>query len=148
MGTAPSSRISEVDRGEVATRRRRAGNGAGADATTERAVGGTSTCPGRVSRSRRRLAKAIKPRPDYRIKTPARPPTAAERITRFSPADVLERITRARLQREELDAELTLLIDHAVALGITWPQIASRLRVTRQAARQQYQRRHRRAASG
>jgi hypothetical protein len=55
---------------------------------------------------------------------------------------VLERINRARLQREELDAELALLIDHAVALGITWPQIASRLRVTRQAARQQYQRRH------
>jgi hypothetical protein len=100
-----------------------------------------------VSRSRR-LAKAIKPRPNYRIKTPVRPPTAAERITPLSPADVLERINRARLQREELDAELALLIDHAVALGITWPQIASRLRVTRQAARQQYQRRHRRPASG
>lgn len=60
---------------------------------------------------------------------------------------MLERINRARLQREELDAELALLIDHAVALGITWPQIASRLRVTRQAARQQYQRRNRGPAS-
>jgi hypothetical protein len=101
-----------------------------------------------VSRSRRRLRKGIKPRPNYRIKAPAAPPAPAERITRLSPAEVLERINRARLQREELDAELTLLIDHAVALGIAWPQIASRLRVTRQAARQHYQRRHRRPTPG
>ncbi len=95
-----------------------------------------------MSRSRRRLAKGIKPRPDYRPKgsTPTRP---AERIARLSPAQVLERIGRARLQRQELDAELAILIDHAVALGIGWPQIADRLQVTRQATRQQYLRRHR-----
>jgi predicted ArsR family transcriptional regulator len=56
---------------------------------------------------------------------------------------VLERITRARLQREELDAELAMLIDHAVVLGIGWPDIADRLGITRQAARQHYRRRHR-----
>ena len=95
-----------------------------------------------MSRSRRRLAKGIKPRPDYRVRSPAAPPRPAERIARLSRAEVLERISRARLQREELAAELAMLIDHAVALGIGWPQIAERLRVTRQAARQHYQRRH------
>jgi hypothetical protein len=42
-----------------------------------------------------------------------------------------------------MDAELAILVDHAVALGISWPQIANHLRVTRQAARQHYHRRHR-----
>jgi hypothetical protein len=35
------------------------------------------------------------------------------------------------------------LVDQAVGLGIGWPAIATRLGVTRQAARQHYQRRHR-----
>ena len=96
-----------------------------------------------MSRSRRRLAKGIKPRPNYRVKASVAPLSPAERIARLSPAEVLERISRARLQREELDAELATLTDHAVALGISWPQIANRLRVTRQAARQHYRRRHR-----
>jgi predicted RNA-binding Zn ribbon-like protein len=71
---------------------------------------------------------------------PLRP---AERIARLSPAKVLERISRARLQRDELDGELALLIDHAVSLRIGWPDIAPCLGVSRQAARQHYQRRHR-----
>ena len=95
-----------------------------------------------MSRSRRRLAKGIKPRPNYRMKASA-PPTPTERIARLSPVEVLERINRTKLQREELDAQLALLIDHAVALGVSWPQIARRLGVTRQAARQQYHRHHR-----
>jgi len=69
-----------------------------------------------MSRSRRRLAKGIKPRPNYRMKASAAPPTPAERIARLSPVEVLDRINRTRLQREELDAQLALLIDHAVAL--------------------------------
>ena len=56
---------------------------------------------------------------------------------------MLERIERARLAREAAEAELTVLIDHAVSLGIGWPEIAARLGVSRQAARQHYQRRHR-----
>jgi hypothetical protein len=96
-----------------------------------------------VSRSRRRLAKGIKPRPKYRAKSPAAPPSPAERIARLSPSEVLERMSRARFQREKLDAELAMLTDHAVSLGVGWPQIAACLRVTRQAARQHYQRRHR-----
>jgi hypothetical protein len=36
-----------------------------------------------------------------------------------------------------------VVIDQAVTLGIGWPDIATRLGVTRQAARQHYQRRHR-----
>jgi hypothetical protein len=96
-----------------------------------------------MSRSRRRLAKGIKPRPNYRVKAPAVPPNPAERIARLTTAQVLERLSRARLQREELDAEMAMLTDHAVNLGVGWPQIAACLRVTRQAARQHYQRRHR-----
>jgi predicted transcriptional regulator len=56
---------------------------------------------------------------------------------------VLERIERARLAREAAEAELAVLIDHAVNLGIGWPEIADQLGVTRQATRQHYQRRHR-----
>ena len=65
----------------------------------------------------------------------------------MSAANVLERIGRAQRQRDELDAELALLIDHAVSLGIGWPEIAQCLGVSRQAARQHYQRRHRDGAS-
>jgi hypothetical protein len=60
---------------------------------------------------------------------------------------VLERIMRARLRRDEAETELAVLIDHAVALDIGWPQIAARLGVSRQAARQHYQRRHRHDAA-
>jgi len=63
------------------------------------------------------------------------------------PSQVLERITRARVAQQEAEAELAILVDHAVGLGIGWPQIAARLGVTRQAARQHYQRRHRVEAS-
>lgn len=62
---------------------------------------------------------------------------------RLSPSQVLEKITRARLRREEAEAELAALVDHAVALGAGWPEIARHLGVSRQAARQQYRRRHR-----
>jgi hypothetical protein len=102
---------------------------------------------GGVSRSRRRPAKGITPRRDDRARGPAAPTGAPERIARLPTAKVLERISQARLQRDELDAELALLIDHAVSLGIGWPDIAQRLGVSRQAARQHYQRRHRDGAS-
>jgi len=62
-------------------------------------------------------------------------------------SSVLEGIERVRQERDEADAELAVLIDRAVGLGIGWPEIATRLGVTRQAARQQYQRRHRDSAS-
>jgi len=101
---------------------------------------------GGVSRSRRR-ATEIKPRRDDRARGPATPPGSAERIARLSPTKVLERISRTRLQRDELDAELALLIDHAVSLRIGWPGIARCLGVSRQAARQHYQRRHRDSVS-
>src|SRR5262249_28627719 len=97
---------------------------------------------GGVSRSRR-VAKESKHRRDDRARGPMAPPVPAERIARLSPTKVLERISGARVQRDELDAELALLIDHAVSLRIGWPDIAQCLGVSRQAARQHYQRRHR-----
>jgi len=94
-----------------------------------------------MGRARRRKVKYVQP--GYRHRARASPSSPAERVARLSPAQVLERITKARLRQEELDVELAALIDHAVALGISWPDIAGRLGVTRQAARQHYQRRHR-----
>jgi hypothetical protein len=94
-----------------------------------------------MGRAKRQKVKYV--RPSYRHRAPASPPNPAERVARLSPTQVLERITRARLHQEELDAELATLIDHAVTLRIGWPDIARRLGVTRQAARQHYQRRHR-----
>jgi predicted ArsR family transcriptional regulator len=61
----------------------------------------------------------------------------------MSPPQVVERIGRARVAQQKAEAELTVLVDHAVELGVGWPQIAAQLGVTRQAARQHYQRRHR-----
>jgi hypothetical protein len=94
-----------------------------------------------MGRARKRKVKYVQP--GYRHRARAAPPGPAERIARLSATEVLERITRARLHQKELDAELAALIDHAVALGVGWPDIAHRLGVTRQAARQHYQRRHR-----
>ena len=61
----------------------------------------------------------------------------------MSRSGVLEGIRRARVAQQEAAAELAALVDHAVGLGIGWPEIAVQLDVTRQAARQYYQRRHR-----
>ena len=60
----------------------------------------------------------------------------------MSPSQVLEQIRRVRIAQQEAEAELAALIDCAVGLGIVWPEIADRLGVTRQAARQYYRRRH------
>jgi hypothetical protein len=94
-----------------------------------------------MGRARKQKVKHVQP--GYRRRARAAPSSPAERIARLSPSQVLERISRARLHQKELDAELAALIDHAVELGIGWPDIAHRLGVTRQAARQHYQRRHR-----
>ena len=94
-----------------------------------------------MGRARKRKVKYVQP--GYRHRARAAPPTPTERIARLSRPQVLERITKARLHQKELDTELAALMDQAVALGIGWPDIAQRLGVTRQAARQHYQRRHR-----
>jgi hypothetical protein len=73
---------------------------------------------------------------------PAEPPSP-QRGSQLAPGLVLERIKRARLARDQAEDELAELVDHAVGLGIGWPEIGERLGVTRQAARQQYLRRHR-----
>ena len=78
---------------------------------------------------------------------PAEPPSPARPVSRLSPSQVLERIRRARMAQQEAEAELAALIDQAVGLGIGWPEIADHLGVTRQAARQHYQRRHRKDAN-
>jgi len=79
---------------------------------------------------------------------PAEPPSPARPVSRLSPSQVLERIRRARMAQQEAEAELAALIDQAVGLGIGWPEIADHLGVTRQAARQHYQRRHRKDVNG
>jgi predicted transcriptional regulator len=78
---------------------------------------------------------------------PAELPTWRGAFPGCPPSQVLERIKRARVAQQEAEAELAALIDHAVGLGIGWPEIADQLGVTRQAARQHYQRRHRKDAN-
>jgi hypothetical protein len=56
---------------------------------------------------------------------------------------VLDQIERTRIAQLRAETALAKLVDQAVSLGIGWPEIAARLDVTRQAARQHYQRRHR-----
>jgi predicted transcriptional regulator len=72
---------------------------------------------------------------------------SVQRVNNVSVPQVLERIEHARHARDKAETELATLIDHAVDQGIGWPEIAARLGVTRQAARQHYQRRHRDGSS-
>ena len=98
---------------------------------------------GLVSKSRRKpVPRARKAQPDRRDPAPASQPGASKRVTQLSVAELLEQIRQVRIERDEAEAELAKLIDAAVSQGLGWPQIASQLGVTRQAARQQYQRRH------
>jgi hypothetical protein len=92
---------------------------------------------------RQSSTRAKKGRPDRQPQAPAGPPNAALRVSRMSPPQVLNRIGRARAAQQKAEAELAALVDHAVELGVGWPEIATQLGVTRQAARQHYQRRHR-----
>jgi hypothetical protein len=100
---------------------------------------------GRRKRQPSPRAKQVRPGPQYQAT--AEPPGLAQRSPPMSPSQVLERIRRARVVQQEAEAELAVLVDHAVSLGIGWPEIATQLGVTRQAARQHYQRRHRDSAS-
>src|SRR5215472_6390560 len=102
--------------------------------------------PGFMGKSRRRSGARVKRgRPSWQLQAPAEQVGSAQQVSRLSAAQVLEQIERARLARDEADAELAALIDHAVGLSVGWPEIAARLGVTRQAVRQHYQRRHKTA---
>jgi len=99
---------------------------------------------GSMSKSKRRPGPSVKQAsPGLRHRAPGGPTGPAPPVSRLSPPQVLERMERARVARDKAEAELVVLIDHAVSLGIGWPEIAVKLGVTRQAARQHYQRRHR-----
>jgi hypothetical protein len=99
-----------------------------------------------VSRSKRRpKIRHVQPRRQRHGR--AEPPGPLQQDSQMSSPEVLERIERARLTREKAEAELAMLVDQAVGIGIGWPEIAARLGVTRQAARQHYQRRQRPGAS-
>ena len=67
---------------------------------------------------------------------------SAQRSSQRSPTEILDRLKRALSARDAAEAELDAIVDRAVDLGIGWPEIAAQLGVTRQAARQRYQRRH------
>jgi hypothetical protein len=99
-----------------------------------------------VSRSKRQ-PRVRRAQPRRMPQGRAEPPCPPQRDSQLSPSEVLERIEGARLTREKVDAKLAVLVDQAVDMGIGWPEIAARLGVTRQAARQHHQRRHRHGAS-
>jgi hypothetical protein len=96
----------------------------------------------RVGRAKRR-AKRVQPVGRRRQEAPTQPPGQAQAASRMPAAQLLEQIERTRIAQRRAEAALAKLIDQAVGLGIGWPEIAARLGVTRQAARQHYQRRHR-----
>jgi hypothetical protein len=91
---------------------------------------------------RRPSTRTNHPQSDRRP-APAEPPVQVEQDSPVSPSQVLERIKYVRVALQHAEAELAALVDHAVGLGIGWPEMAAQLGVTRQAARQHYQRRHR-----
>jgi hypothetical protein len=64
-------------------------------------------------------------------------------VSHLPEAELLERIRQARIERDETEEELAMLIEAAVIRGLGWPQIAAQLGMTRQGARQRYQRRQR-----
>lgn len=101
-----------------------------------------------MGKSKRRTSARVKQvRSRQPQQAPAEPAASAKQVNHSSAPRVLEQIEHARHLRDEAEAELAVLIDHAVDLGIGWPEIAATLGVTRQGARQHYQRRHRDASS-
>ena len=101
-----------------------------------------------MGKSRRRSGSRVKHVQSRRQQqATAEPAGSPQRVTDLSAPLVLEQIEHARHTRDQAEAELASLIDHAVDQGIGWPEIAARLGVTRQAARQHYQRRHRDGSS-
>lgn len=101
----------------------------------------------RVARTKRRSkSKARVIYQGQRQPRPSQPPGPTKRASGSSALEVLDQIEDARAAQQEAEAEIAALVDHAVTLGIGWPEIATRLGVTRQAARQHYQRRHRDSA--
>lgn len=99
--------------------------------------------PGSVSRSKRKsVPRAKQVQPDRRDQSRVDQHGLSQPVARLSAHEVLEQIRYVRIERDEAEAELAKLIDAAVSQGVGWPQIASQLGVTRQAARQQYLRRH------
>src|SRR5438045_4058533 len=99
--------------------------------------GAHSSFMARSKRSTRPAVKRAKPR----MPPPSQEPFGQTRAD-SRPPGLLEQIKLARVAPQQAEAELAKLIDHAVDLGIGWPQIPAQLGVTRQAARQHYQRRH------
>lgn len=97
-----------------------------------------------MAKPRRRAAQRARqaPRPHQAHHDAVEATSAAQQPTQRPSAEILERIRSVRVERDRAEAKLDALVDRAVGLGIGWPEIAARLGVTRQAARQRHQRRH------
>jgi hypothetical protein len=91
-------------------------------------------------RARQRARQAARPIPAQH--EPADVGRPLQPLSERSVTEMLELLRRGRSARDEAEAKLDSLIDRAANLGIGWPEIAAQLGVTRQAARQRYQRRH------
>ena len=92
----------------------------------------------RGSQRTRRTPRVIQTQHETRDAARSPQPHSGQSVT-----EILERLKRGRSARDEAEVALDALVDRAVDLGIGWPEIAAQLGVTRQAARQRYQRRHR-----
>jgi predicted transcriptional regulator len=109
---------------------------------------GSAAHAGWVSQSKHKAARrARKVHPDRRKRATAAQLDPVGRVGQLPEAKLLERIRQARIGRDEAEEELAVLIEAAVSQGVGWPEIAAQLGLTRQGARQQYQRRHPAGAS-
>ena len=91
-----------------------------------------------VGKSKRRSGPRAKHVQSRSQQASAEPAGTARQVTHRSAPQILEQIEHARRIRDEAEADLATLFDYAVDQGIRWPEIAARLGVTRQAARQHY----------
>jgi hypothetical protein len=100
-------------------------------------LGGVAKPKRRVRQRTQQAARPIQEQHEpVDVATPQRSPSQS------AATELLERLKRSRSARDEAEATLDSLVVRAVDLGIGWPEIAAQLGVTRQAARQRYQRRH------
>lgn len=77
---------------------------------------------GLVSKSKRKAPpRSRNVQPDRRDQAPVKQPGPAKRVTQLYDAELLEQIRQVRIERDDAEAELAMLIDAAVGQGIGWP---------------------------
>src|SRR6266700_730785 len=88
-----------------------------------------SVAPGphacRMGGSKRKSARsASRAQPGSTRQGSVNQPGVSQRVARLSAHELLDQIRYVRIERDEAEAELAILVDAAVRGGLGWPQIA------------------------